>query len=89
MLDQRPLCVLLCTVLYYQEYCVQCNTVASILVLPQYVQSCSMLMFLSVLSLTSSRCCDSLHAEQKLSREKSIGGHGGALLFIPLLVELL
>lgn len=49
---------------------VQCGTAVSIVVLLLYVQSCSMLMFLSVLSLTSGRCRDSLHAEQKLSREK-------------------
>lgn len=39
---------------------VQCGTAVSIRVLLQYVHSCSMLMFLSVLSLISRRC-NSLH----------------------------
>lgn len=39
-----------------------------------------MLMFLSVLSLTSRRCCDSLHAEQKLPGERSVCGCGEAFL---------
>lgn len=68
---QWPLWVLLCTVLYHQE-----------LQLLQFVQSCSMLMFLSVLSLTSRRCCDSLHARQKLS-EKSLCGRGSGISVCP------
>lgn len=77
MLDQWPLWVLLCTVLYFGEFCgTVCGTAVSILVLLQYVQPCSMLMFLSVLSLTSRRCCDSLHAEQKLPGERSVCSHG-------------
>lgn len=47
----------------------QRGAAVSIRGLLQYAQSCSMLMFLPVPSLTSRRCCccNHLHAEQKLS----------------------
>lgn len=72
-------CAQCCTI---RSTAVQCGTAVSILVLLQYVQSCSMLMFLSVRSLISRRRCDSLHAEQKLPGERSVCSCGGAFLLV-------